>query len=328
MKEHQAAERFHYSGGGLPPVDYLCEMISMYLLNCQRVLVVVDSFRDLLGAVVPAGDSNSGESVAKVYAEYLNFLHEAGATICLIDHAPKSNTDSTFGSERKESAADNVFKVEMKEKFVLNHSGYSMISCTKDRYGVVPVDATGEPAPAYLWVPGNDDVPKGPGRKMYPTLAHGPEIRNYSPEPDVGLEDWDKPDNVNEAEVKDIRSYFSSPSAMATTTELARYLMGVDSTRKPRAKNKGKLKPWEPDMKVWTGRRATDFEPWTLDDFRRSLPAKAKDAGLVKDSNDYWSWPDAMKPVPVLGQETVSSPLLAQLNGEEELSATGIGDGE
>lgn len=329
MKEHQAARRFHYSGGGLPPVDYLCEMISMYLLSCARVLVVVDSFRDLLGAVVPAGDSNSGESVSKVYSEYLNFLHEAGATICLIDHAPKSNTDSTFGSERKESAADNVFKVEMKEKFVLNHSGYSMISCTKDRYGVVPVDLTGESAPVYLWVPGEDDVPKGTGRKMYPRY---PEIRNYSPEPDVGLEDWEKPADISEAEVKDIRSYFSTPFAMATTTELARYLMGKDADRKPRSKGKGKLKPWEPGMKVWTGRRVTDFAPWATADFARSLPAKARDAGLVKDSAEYWSWPDALRPVPVLGTEDDAS-VLARLNGEDDrvpsvYEEQGIGDGQ
>ena len=321
MKEHQAKELFHYSGGGLPPVDYLCEKIREYLKTCQRVLVVIDSFRDLLGAVVPAGDSNSGESVGKVYAEYLNLLHEAGATICLIDHAPKSNTDSTFGSERKESAADNVFKVEMKEKFVLNHSGYSMISCTKDRYGVVPVDSTGEPAPTYLWVPGNDDVPKGEGRTKYP---HYPEMRNWCPEPDVGLDDWDKPESVNEAETKDIRSYFTSPSAMATTVELARYLMGVDSERKPRTKGKGKLKPWEPGLKVWTGRRLSDFAPWTAADFAKSLPAKARDAGLVKDSNDYWSWPDAMRPPPAPGQEP--DPLLDRLNGDEEFSGQGIGD--
>lgn len=318
MQEHQAKELFHYSGGGLPPVDYLCEKIRAYLVTCQRVLVVIDSFRDLLGAVVPAGDSNSGESVAKVYAEYLNFLHEAGATICLIDHAPKSNTDSAFGSERKESAADNVFKVEMKEKFVLNHSGYSIITCTKDRYGVVPVDATGEPAPAYLWVPGNDHdtVPKGEGRTKYP---HYPEMRNWCPEPEVGLDDWDKPASIDEAEAMDIRSYFSTPAAMATTIELASHLLSVDSTRKDRSKVKGKLKPWEPGMKVWTGRRVTDFAPYTKDRMEKDIPAKARAAGLVKDSNDYWAWPDAMRPVPVLGVVEVQSPLLVRLNtGDQE----------
>lgn len=324
MQRHEAAEYFHYSGGGLPPIDYLCEKIRAYLKTCKRVLVVVDSFRDLLGAVVPAGDSNSGESVGKVYAEYINLLHEAGATICLIDHAPKSNTDSTFGSERKESAADNVFKVEMKEKFVLNHSGYSVITCTKDRYGVVPVDTTGEPAPAYLWVPGNDDVPKGEGRTKYP---HYPEIRNWQPEPEVTIEDWEKPESVNEAEAKDIRSYFTTPSAMATTTELGKYLLGVDSTRKPRTKVKGKLKPWEPGMKVWTGRRVSDFAPWTAADFARSLPAKAREAGLVKDSAEYWSWPGAPMPAPEPGTETDSS-LLDRLNLGEEFSESGIDDGQ
>lgn len=314
MKEHQAREMFHYSGGGLPPVDYLSEMIQQYLFGCQRVLVVIDSFRDLLGAVVPAGDSNSGESVSKVYSEYLNFLHEAGATICLIDHAPKSNTDSTFGSERKESAADNVFKVEMKEKFVLNHSGYSMISCTKDRYGVVPVDNTGESAPAYLWVPGEDDVPKGSGRKMYPNY---PEIRNYSPEPDVG-EGWDKPQSVNEAEAMDIRSYFSTSGTMGTATDVANYLFGIDRDRDKWSRKKGKAARWEPGLKVWAGRtEKTKFESHSVADIVHNFKPKAEKAGLVKDSAGYWSWPDALRPAPVLGTEDDAS-VLGRLNGEDD----------
>lgn len=313
MGEHQAAELFHYSGGGLPPVDYLSELIKGYLQTCPRVLVVIDSFRDLLGAVVPAGDSNSGESVGKVYSDYLNYLHAAGATICLIDHAPKSNTDSTFGSERKESAADNIFKVEMKEKFVLNHSGYSMVSCTKDRYGVVPVDASGEPAPAYLWVPGDDDVPKGEGKAKYP---HVPELRIWQPEPEVGTEEWEKPAGVADAELIDIRSYFEG-STFGTTTEICKYLTGRDSERKRWSKKGGKVLPWEPGRKVWSGRtEKTKFAPLTHDVIAKSFPAKAARAGLVKDSAGNWSWPDAPKPAPVLGTtEDVS--VLEKLNGAE-----------
>lgn len=243
MPEHQARTRFHYSGGGLPPVDYLTEKISEYLETGTRVLVVIDSFRDLLSAVVPGGDSNSGESVGKVYADYLNYLHEAGATICLIDHAPKSSTDSTFGSERKESAADNVLKVEMKEKFVLNHSGYSMITVTKDRYGVVPVDEAGEPKPAYLWVPAQD-AGSAEGIERYPDV---PALRNWAPKATGELEDVKG--NPRDADVLDYVG-----SGVHELSDIVEAMFQRDAGRKKadkvwareRTSRDGKAKPGDP----------------------------------------------------------------------------------
>lgn len=175
VQKHLAKAQFHYSDNGLPPIDYIAARISAWREASanKRVLVVVDSFRDLLNSAVPDGDSNSGETVAKVYDVFLNKLHKAGATLCLIDHEAKTGTGSAFGSERKESAADFVLQVEQKIAFTQKRSGYATIHVKKDRYGHVPgnQDAT---EVGYLWVPGTDD-----GRSLgYPDR---PEIRSDVP---------------------------------------------------------------------------------------------------------------------------------------------------
>lgn len=184
VPKHLARAQFHYSDNGLPPVDYISECIKEWkeASRNKRVLVVIDSFRDLLNAAVPDGDSNSGETVAKVYDVFLNKLHKAGATLCLIDHEAKTGNGSAFGSERKESAADFVLQIEQNIAFTKKRSGYATIHVRKDRYGTVPgnQDAT---EVGYLWVPGSDDA-----RKLgYPDI---PQIR------------VDKPDSVEKAEKK------------------------------------------------------------------------------------------------------------------------------
>lgn len=184
VQKHQARAQFHYSDNGLPPVDYISSCIREWkeASRGKRVLVVIDSFRDLLNAAVPDGDSNSGESVAKVYDVFLNKLHKAGATLCLIDHEAKTGNGSAFGSERKESAADFVLQIEQNIAFTKKRSGYATIHVKKDRYGTVPgnQDAT---EVGYLWVPGSDDAHK----LGYPDR---PEIR------------FDKPDSAEKAEKK------------------------------------------------------------------------------------------------------------------------------
>lgn len=197
VQKHLARSQFHYSDGGLPPVDKIAADVAAWKeegLN-KRILVVIDSFRDLLNAAVPDGDSNSGETVAKVYEVFLNQLHKAGATICLIDHIAKSGNGSAFGSERKESAADFVLQLDQNIAFTKTRSGYATIKVKKDRYGNVPgnEDAT---EVGFLWVPGTSDAVK----LGYPDR---PEIRYDSPGTSESIE---KANVSNDYKVRRVQS--------------------------------------------------------------------------------------------------------------------------
>lgn len=244
--EHLAGQQFHYAGGVLVPAPFMAERIREFGEDGKRhPLVVIDSFRDLLGAVVPDGDSNSGESVGKVYGLYLNLLIEAGATVCLIDHAPKSNLNTTFGSERKESAADNVLKVEMMEKFVLNHSGYSKIEITKDRYGVWPVDDEGNSRAAYLWVPSKDEVTSGKDDEGVQTYHEIPRLRSWAPRKQGELEDIQ-----GSPRDQDVLKFVNT--GMKTLEEIVNEMQRLDSERKKanrvwiRERSRGEHKAGDP----------------------------------------------------------------------------------
>ena len=170
---HLIDGQVHYADGVLPPVDGMCADIRKWAEGGRRVLVVVDAFRGLQATVAPGTSANDGDAVETVYLEVLNPLTEAGATVAVIDHLAKNGNGTTFGSERKESAADYVLRVEQAEAFSRGRSGYSCVELTKDRYGHREAGT----AVGYLWVPGSDGK-TGSSYRDYPVI---PELRAWSP---------------------------------------------------------------------------------------------------------------------------------------------------
>jgi hypothetical protein len=166
----------------LPPVQQLVRVVAEASeQGTHRVLVVVDAFRALQGRVMPGTNANDGDAVEQVYTEYLTPVAEAGANIVLLDHMSKTGDAGTFGSERKESAADYVIKVEKMCPFSKRTSGYSMLTLTKARGGHFD---EGTPV-GYLWVPADGDGAER-GITAYPRY---PELRNWAPEVAMSLED-------------------------------------------------------------------------------------------------------------------------------------------
>lgn len=227
VKDHIAEELFHYSGGGLPPVDRLRDFVRSWAAQ-GRVLVVIDSFRDLLNAVVPDGNSNDGEAIAKVYSEFINPLHEGGGTLCLIDHEAKSGGGSAFGSERKESAADYVLRVEQKIAFTHRVSGFAGITVTKDRYGIIQAGETA----GYLWVPGDDDK-SGESIRQYPDV---PEIRTWAPLSEFQEDQAQISNDIDARQAEDIIRYLGDMGARNEVVEIdqmhmVRALLSADKVK-------------------------------------------------------------------------------------------------
>ena len=165
-----------------PPVEALVNAIreaSEYGL--RRVLLVVDAFRGLQGKIAPGTSAIDGDAVEAVYLEYLNPAIEAGATVCLLDHLPKAG-GATFGSERKESAADYVITVEQVEAFTKEKPGYSTMTLTKDRYGYFAADTK----VGHLWMPGDGSQSAAEGITKYPGI---PTLRNWAPDTEASLSD-------------------------------------------------------------------------------------------------------------------------------------------
>jgi hypothetical protein len=166
----------------LPPAPLLTRAVEEASEHgTHRVLVVVDAFRALQGRIMPGTNANDGDAVEQVYTEYLTPVSEAGANLALLDHMSKTGDAGTFGSERKESAADYVIKVEKMCPFSKRTSGYSMLTLTKARGGHFD---EGTPV-GYLWVPADGDG-QDRGISNYPRY---PELRNWAPEVAMSLED-------------------------------------------------------------------------------------------------------------------------------------------
>lgn len=176
VPQHLMKNQLHYSSK-LPPVDRLTADIRAYAANGKPVLFVVDAFRTLQGVVVPGSNANDGDAVEQVYIDYLTPAVNAGATVVLIDHIAKNGDGSTFGSERKESAADYVIRLEKVIAFTKVKPGFASLTCGKDRYGLI---AEGDPV-GYLWMPG-DGSKSGKSIDQYP---FSPALRNWSPMEDV-----------------------------------------------------------------------------------------------------------------------------------------------
>lgn len=187
IQQHLIASQVHYTGGVIPPTERLVSDIKKYTSEGKRVLVVVDAFRGLQGIISPGSSANDGDAVEAVYLSVLNPVaaKDAGGTVVVIDHLSKAGDKGTFGSERKESAADYVIQVEQAVSFSKRKSGYSTLTVTKDRYGEVEAGTM----PGYLWVPGDDDKPKkDTGIDFYPVV---PEVRSWSPVTESPPEDSD-----------------------------------------------------------------------------------------------------------------------------------------
>lgn len=149
--------------------------------GAHRVLVVVDAFRTLQNLVAPGTSANDGDAVEQVYVQYLTPLQQAGANLALLDHVAKTGLGTTFGSERKESAADYVIKVEKVAAFSRKTAGFSSLTLTKVRGGT---EDEGEAA-GYLWMPG-DGTMGGESIREYPDI---PTLRNWAPEAVMTLAD-------------------------------------------------------------------------------------------------------------------------------------------
>lgn len=262
------SSHFHYSGGGLPPVDSLVSAIPEF----GETLVIIDSFRDLLNAVVPSGSSNDGESVAKVYELFLNPLHAAGATIGLIDHEAKGGSGSAFGSERKESAADYVLRVEQKIPFTQNTSGFATLTVTKDRYGVTPHGTV----VGALWVGGTDGK-IGPSYRQYPKT---PELRAWAPTTEAQEEDGTRRSAMSQTlegrQQDDVVSYLEAQGARDGVVvigqgSLCRALLHADALRPP-------------EDRAWVGKQTPD-KPLEIGTMKKRLGALAKAGVITKGTN-------------------------------------------
>jgi hypothetical protein len=184
IQGHLLKRQFHYTGG-MPPIGRIVADIATWASRGREVLVVVDAFRGLQALIAPGTSANDGDAVEAVYMEVLNEVvasaRPCGGTVAIIDHVTKAGTAGTFGSERKESAADYVINVEQQKVFSRNSEGYSVLTVTKDRYGHIPADT---PA-GYLWMPSGDRTGSGPSIDQYPGT---PELRNWSPAEAAELE--------------------------------------------------------------------------------------------------------------------------------------------
>lgn len=179
LNEHTIDAHLQYTSV-LPPAPVLVkDVVNASEHGTHRVLVVVDAFRALQNRVMPGTTANDGDAVEQVYTEYLTPVAEAGANIVLLDHVAKTGLGGTFGSERKESAADFVIKVEKMQPFSRKTSGYSMLTLTKARGGHEDEDTP----VGYLWVPGADQETAPEGITKYPEQ---PALRSWAPENSEG----------------------------------------------------------------------------------------------------------------------------------------------
>ena len=171
---HSIAFHVHYTDE-LPALADLTAALSDF----GPYLLVIDAFRGLQARVAPGTSANDSDAIEQVYETYLDPFARAGGSIALLDHLPKAGT-TTFGGERKESAADYVIQVQQVMPFTKTTPGFSMLTLTKDRWGVTEKDTVA----GYLWMPG-DGSRSGKSIKDYPKV---PEFRNWAPEAVPSLE--------------------------------------------------------------------------------------------------------------------------------------------
>ena len=186
VPEHLIDNQVKYTDA-LPPAEALIHDVQQASEGgLHRVLVVIDAWRALQSRVMPGTTAIDGDAVEQVYTDYLTPVCEAGANVAIIDHMAKGAGSTapatTFGSERKESAADYVLLVDQTARFSKKTSGFSTITLTKGRRG----DIDAGTAVGYLWMPGDSEETADRGITKYPKR---PELRNWAPEnAEIGLD--------------------------------------------------------------------------------------------------------------------------------------------
>jgi hypothetical protein len=153
-----------------------------------------------------------------VYIDYLTPLQQAGANLALLDHMSKTGDKGTFGSERKESAADYVIKVEKVLPFSRKTAGFASLTLTKVRGGT---EDEGEAA-GYLWMPGAGEG-SGPSIRQYPDI---PTLRNWAPEAVMTLADAAGSTEENQKEQAIIDAVRDSRLSF-TRTDLIKHVIDV-----------------------------------------------------------------------------------------------------
>jgi hypothetical protein len=302
VPEGLAREFFHYSGGGLPPVGSLIQHVQEW----GGGLVVIDSFRDIMGEVAARADSNDGEVVQEVYREFLDPLIHAGATLCLIDHEAKSGNGSAFGSERKESKADYVIRVEQKIPFTSTQSGFAVLTMTKDRYGITPHGTV----VGALWV-GGDDGKKGQGIKNYPDV---PEIRCWAPTSEAQEAYTDHAASIEQRRQEYLVRYLEQQGARDGVVEmeqmiLCRNLLAVDAER-------------DRDLRAWV-KVSGDQDPLDEKSVKNRVLEVVKNGAVIKNATPVrnvfgWELPRITAPVP--GTEKAARPEALDVPWESEES--------
>lgn len=105
-------------------------------------LIVIDSVTPALGVFTRDGDSNSGDSIQRLYTHRLRPLANTGAGVLLIDHKPKAapgtKARGPIGSERKLSALQGAaYTAEVLLKPAPGTSGSLLLTLDKDNAGAV-----------------------------------------------------------------------------------------------------------------------------------------------------------------------------------------------
>lgn len=111
-------------------------------LERQWSLVVIDSMTAALGLFTNDGDSNSGDSIQRLYTKRLRPLTKTGAAVLLIDHKAKAATKTQsrhpIGSERKLSALQGAaYTVEALQVPAPGAFGQLLLTLDKDNSGGV-----------------------------------------------------------------------------------------------------------------------------------------------------------------------------------------------
>jgi hypothetical protein len=217
LQPHAIAYHLHYSDE-LPALTDLTDALA----ELGPCLLVIDAFRGLQARLAPGTSANDGDAIEQyIFQEFLNLYTKAGGTAVVLDHLPKSGT-TTFGAERKESAADYVIRVEQAQPFTKSDPGYSTLTVTKDRWGNVGQNTVA----GFLWMPGDGRNSADAGITKYPKT---PMFRNWAPEPDNALEDVAASTGKAQGKLRLVRLVSEEPVNFYSQNSLAKAAMADTS---------------------------------------------------------------------------------------------------
>ena len=138
--EDEIIDRFHYAAGPLLGADAAgLNMLRQALDRWPGALVVFDSASKALSV---AGVEENENTEATTWTTSLVMpLRRLGATAVVIDHVTKGATSRTpypRGAGSKLADAEVAWYVEATEKFNREQAGEVLLTCHKDRNGVLP----------------------------------------------------------------------------------------------------------------------------------------------------------------------------------------------